>query len=926
MARSFCQQLQQISHWGMTLCVSVATIAVAHADKLPVPFKDSLSSDTASSWRIDAAQGNSAYFDNGVLRLNARQNTFAHIQRDLKRDLIRASCEINAAPGISWCPSVFLYWNPSNWCQLGVCSRYGGSYYAAEMIDGKFFDHEAGRVGSGDFHPVAIELGTDCVRYLTGSADGWTTASTVGRPDQFMGAPKLLILGKGHGGPAGYPAPDLNNNYADQGDAGQSSIRNVRVDPLEWDRTAQTDSEIAARDASMLDPVAEKELAGTNDPSYASVSKYFPGMSLSREVVGVKDHPYAIGVAPDGALQLGEDITSPAQTLAIIEVGQPAYRFGSGKKLPAKRLVEGWKPMVICEDEHAGLKLRETVFGQSEDMSTSKPLFACVKLEIENGTDHELAAPVQLALTRGKVRRELKTWKVTVPAHGSQTVCFTVPRDIDVSPVAEMPGADFEAAMKSTADYWEKLVAPAVRFTVPEERVQNAYRAWLSYNFLNTHLRDGIHHICDGSGFYGIIYGYSAALYCYVLDLYGYNKMAGDYLKELLTLQRPDGLWYVNFGHTDTGTMLTVLANHYRITGDEEWLRSVTPNMLAMCKWITDNRKESMHSIHGRRAVVHGLVRFRPYCDYELAAYDYYSNCYLCVGMEAAADVLGHIGMTTESKRLATEAKAYRSDILQSMDAAIITHDGMRMLPIMPETQFLLKETNYTANGYYGLNASCVLETCFLPDNDPRTQLLVDMLRLRGGLVAGVCAFQGLIDHAYAYGYWNLCMNRDEVRRVLLGFYGSLAYGMTRDTFAAVECTNIRTGENAHTLPHTYSNTKQLRLLRNMLVREDKDSLQLAYFVPREWLGPGKKIEVRDAPTTFGLVSYTVQSNSDSGEITAKLTPPARPAGTIKLRLRHPDQAPIKSAKTLQGIPAEVDGDVLTFKNLSKPVDVVVTY
>ena len=193
-----------------------------------------------------------------------------------------------------------------------------------------------------------------------------------------------------------------------------------------------------------------------------------------------------------------------------------------------------------------------------------------------------------------------------------------------------------------------------------------------------------------------------------------------------------------------------------------------------------------MKHTHGRRALVHGLIRFRPYCDYELPAYDYYSNSYLCTGMAETADVLKDIGMTDEAARLARESSTYRQDILTSMDAAIIDHEGVRMLPLMPDTQFLLKESNYTANGYYGLVASCLLEAGVLAADDPRADLVVDMLESHGGLLAGQCQFFGQIDHAYTYAYWLNSLERNEPRKAILGLYGSMAYGMTRETYSGV--------------------------------------------------------------------------------------------------------------------------------------------
>ena len=89
---------------------------------------------------------------------------------------------------------------------------------------------------------------------------------------------------------------------------------------------------------------------------------------------------------------------------------------------------------------------------------------------------------------------------------------------------------------------------------------------------------------------------------------------------------------------------------------------------------------------------------------------------------------------------------------------------------------------------------------------------MTDFMERRGGLMLGMPALSGGIDHAYTYGYWMNCLDRDESKRVILGFYGSLAYGMTRETYAAVEYGSIKDGCNPDTLPDLYSNTQQLRL------------------------------------------------------------------------------------------------------------------
>jgi hypothetical protein len=82
------------------------------------------------------------------------------------------------------------------------------------------------------------------------------------------------------------------------------------------------------------------------------------------------------------------------------------------------------------------------------------------------------------------------------------------------------------------------------------------------------------------------------------------------------------------------------------------------------------------------------------------------------------------------------------------------------------------------------------------------------------------------------------CLQRGEADRVLLGFYGSLAYGMGRETLlAAWRVTSLKTGEPTPTMPHLYSGTQQLRILRMMLLAEEGDGLVIGSANPEGLAG-----------------------------------------------------------------------------------------
>jgi hypothetical protein len=90
-----------------------------------------------------------------------------------------------------------------------------------------------------------------------------------------------------------------------------------------------------------------------------------------------------------------------------------------------------------------------------------------------------------------------------------------------------------------------------------------------------------------------------------------------------------------------------------------------------------------------------------------------------------------------------------------------------------------------------------------------------------------------------------------------------------------------------------------------MFVMERGDELWLAPLVSNRWLEDGQRIEVRNAPTRFGAVSYTIASAAATDSITAKIEPPTRVLPKcLVLRVRHPAGKPIR-AVTINGRPQQ---------------------
>lgn len=506
--------------------------------------------------------------------------------------------------------------------------------------------------------------------------------------------------------------------------------------------------------------------------------------------------------------------------------------------------------------------------------------------------------------------------------------------------IEEVTAAEYEKRFEEAATAWRRILSRGMTINVPEQRVNDAYRAWLAYTFLNVDKINGKYEPHDGSGFYEAIFGIMAAKYCNALDLYGYHEEAETYLDSLQTLISPEGRFFVAFGFVDTGTLLLVMEQHYQLTGDRQWLGKVAPVMIKMCDWIIGERNKAKAE-QAKDLPWYGLIPSRVGVDNPGVFYSYVTDTALCVGMEAAERALRAAGMADDAARIQKESDAYRQDIERSMRRCVTENKGLKILPVMPKTHKYLKRAafkthveaepgkGYTGHGYYALFGSIVLETQFLPASDESFRLIAELMERRDGLAMGMCTFgaKGGIDHAFSYGYWMNCLERGEVERVLLGFYGSMAYGMSRNTWAGVECANMISGLNAATLPHLRSGTQQLRLLRNMLVREHDNQLLLAQAVPQHWLADGKRVEVDGAPTRFGKVSYTIDSHVGEGRIAIELDPPKRnPPEEIVLHLRHPAGKPIRAA-TANGTPIKRFGNgAVTLKGFKGTTTVEVRY
>lgn len=304
---------------------------------------------------------------------------------------------------------------------------------------------------------------------------------------------------------------------------------------------------------------------------------------------------------------------------------------------------------------------------------------------------------------------------------------------------------------------------------------------------------------------------------------------------------------------------------------------------------------------------------------------------------------------------MATEAEAYRKDLVAAVDRSIAltpvvpVRDGTyrSFIPFAPYVRgFATGAWGWRrCQGHVGAIYWDTVQSAdplispsgLLSPQDRRVQghleVLEDRLLLENSKVRSRTAGFDPEQHWFSHASWqyqcglerhaNIHLAADDAPNFLRSMLNQYAVDIMPGEYTFREHT---TGGPPDKI---YEESCFLERFRQMLVMEVGDSLWLARATPRGWLEPGGRISVKNAPTHFGAVSYEIRSDANHGQISATVELPSRaPAPPLVLRFRHPKAAPIQSV-TVDGQPWNQFNraqEVIELKGLTGKVAVTARY
>jgi hypothetical protein len=403
---------------------------------------------------------------------------------------------------------------------------------------------------------------------------------------------------------------------------------------------------------------------------------------------------------------------------------------------------------------------------------------------------------------------------------------------------------NYEEEFIKIVSFWENLLDRGIKIKLPEEKVINTFKTSLIYDFI---ARDkiGDDYVQKVNEFqYDSFWLRDSSYIVRAYDVCGYHKEAEENLLYFLKFQKEDGNFISQGGQYDGwGQTLWAFGQHCKITKNLEFAKKVYPSVKKAVDWLKKERKKDEYKIMPKTA---------PGDNELVSGHITGHNFYALLGLKNAIYLAEILNEKNDRKIFEKEYKDYYQSFMKKLKE--VTKETGGYIP--PGLDVKGGEDWGNLEGVY---PSGVLS--------PWDSMVTETLKkAKEKFQEGIMTYgQGASLHHYLTEWITQTeVIRGEDEEALKSFYAMLFH--TSSTHAGFEWNIIPWGNRdfgKNFSPHGWFAAKYVILLRNMLIREENNDLHLLSCVSPEWIKEGEKIEVLDAPSDFGKISYVLEIYND---------------------------------------------------------------
>jgi hypothetical protein len=175
--------------------------------------------------------------------------------------------------------------------------------------------------------------------------------------------------------------------------------------------------------------------------------------------------------------------------------------------------------------------------------------------------------------------------------------------------------------------------------------------------------------------------------------------------------------------------------------------------------------------------------------------------------------------------------------------------------------------------------------------------------RQRVGL--GTSSLPSLTSNFMAHGTLSVLIRQEDYRPFLLALYGLACYTADSGNRYSPEDALIPGGHPLEGAPLFWSAVVNSTLQPTMGLRwllcyeeSDIDVCHLQKAAPKHWFKPWERIDVRNCPTRFGMISWSTAVEGDGWRLSLRFSPDF--SGDLRIHIHPPDGRPLH--QTSQGV------------------------
>jgi hypothetical protein len=284
------------------------------------------------------------------------------------------------------------------------------------------------------------------------------------------------------------------------------------------------------------------------------------------------------------------------------------------------------------------------------------------------------------------------------------------------------------------------------------------------------------------------------------------------------------------------------------MTRDKAFAAQVYPHVLRAVDWLENAMAaDPMHIMPATN------IHDNEYIPGHLTGYNF-----LALDGLQAAELLAHdLGHSDDEMRFRRIEEELRKNFMSRLDQVTLKTGG-----------YIPPALDGDMGGSDWGNLLSLVPEPQLDPFDPRVTATLDATRARyeEGLMTYRQPGQGVYLHHYLTIKNTLSeLIRGEQQQVIREFYAVLVH--TSSTHAGFEYSIRPWGDrdfSGNLAPHGWFAAEYRNLLRNMLVREEGDTLHLLSAVSPEWIGRQKSLRVERAKSYFGTVNFNLRMPSST--------------------------------------------------------------